>query len=56
MIDFAIPGETAALRDEIRAFVTEEVVPFETDPRLTRHGQSRICAPSWWNWRARPGC
>jgi acyl-CoA dehydrogenase len=38
MIDFAIPGETAALRDEIRAFVTEEVVPFETDPRLTRHG------------------
>jgi acyl-CoA dehydrogenase len=38
MIDFAIPAETAALRDEIRAFVTEEVVPFETDPRLTRHG------------------
>jgi acyl-CoA dehydrogenase len=38
VIDFAIPAETAALRDEIRAFVTEEVVPFETDPRLTRHG------------------
>jgi acyl-CoA dehydrogenase len=38
MIDFAIPAETAALRDEIRAFVTEEVVPFETDPRLTHHG------------------
>ena len=38
MIDFEIPAETAALRDEIRAFVAEEIVPFETDPRITRHG------------------
>ena len=38
MIDFAIPSETAMLRDEIRSFVTDEVVPFETDPRVTRHG------------------
>ena len=38
MIDFEIPGETAALRDEIRAFVAERIVPYETDPRLTRHG------------------
>jgi acyl-CoA dehydrogenase len=38
MIDFEIPAETAALRDEIRAFVTEKIIPFEKDPRLTRHG------------------
>ena len=38
MIDFEIPTATTALRDEIRAFVTEKVVPYETDPRLTRHG------------------
>ena len=38
MIDFEIPAATEALRDEIRAFVTDKVVPYETDPRLTRHG------------------
>lgn len=38
MIDFEIPGETAALRDTIRAFVAEKIVPYERDPRLTRHG------------------
>ncbi len=38
MIDFDIPADLAALRDEIRAFVAEQVVPYETDPRLTRHG------------------
>ena len=38
MIDFDIPADTAALRDQIRAFVTEKIVPYETDPRLTRHG------------------
>lgn len=38
MIDFSIPAEVAALRDEIRAFVVEEIVPYETDPRLTQHG------------------
>ena len=38
MIDFDIPAGTAALRDEIRAFVTDTIIPFETDPRLTRHG------------------
>lgn len=38
MIDFEIPAETAALRDRIRAFVTEKIIPYETDPRLTRHG------------------
>jgi acyl-CoA dehydrogenase len=38
MIDFEIPSDTAALADEIRAFVTDKVIPFETDARLTRHG------------------
>jgi acyl-CoA dehydrogenase len=38
MIDFEIPAELAAQRDEIRAFVAEEIVPFERDERLTRHG------------------
>lgn len=38
MIDFEIPAELAALRDEIRAFVVEKIVPYETDPRVTRHG------------------
>lgn len=38
MIDFEIPADLAALRDEIRGFVAEQIVPFETDPRLTRHG------------------
>ena len=38
MIDFEIPAETARLRDQIRAFVTDKVVPYEKDPRLTQHG------------------
>lgn len=38
MIDFEIPADTAALRDEIRAFVAEQIVPYEKDSRLTRHG------------------
>lgn len=38
MIDFEVPADVAALRDEIRRFVVEQVVPFETDPRLTQHG------------------
>ena len=38
MIDFEIPADVASQRDEIRAFVAEQIVPFERDPRLTRHG------------------
>ncbi|BBZ78246.1 putative acyl-CoA dehydrogenase [Mycolicibacterium anyangense] len=38
MIDFEIPDDLAALRDEIRSFVVDKIVPFERDPRLTRHG------------------
>ncbi|MEU9025741.1 acyl-CoA dehydrogenase family protein [Actinomadura sp. NPDC048394] len=38
MIDFAIPEDLAERRDRIRTFVVEEVLPYETDPRLTQHG------------------
>lgn len=38
MIDFEIPDELASLRDEIRQFVIEKIVPYERDPRVTRHG------------------
>ena len=38
MIDFEIPDDLAALRDEIRAFVVDKIVPFERDARVTRHG------------------
>jgi acyl-CoA dehydrogenase len=38
VIDFEIPAEWTALRDEIRAFVTDQIVVYETDSRLTRHG------------------
>ena len=39
MIDFEIPADLAALRDEIRAFVVEEIVPYERDPRIPRATQ-----------------
>lgn len=38
MIDFEIPADLAALRDEVRAFVVDKIVPYERDPRVTRHG------------------
>ena len=38
MIDFDIPEDLAARRDEVFTFVAEQVVPFETDPRVTPHG------------------
>src|SRR3984893_7564525 len=38
MIYLDIPADTAALRYEIHAFVTEQIVPYEADPRLGRHG------------------
>jgi acyl-CoA dehydrogenase len=38
MIDFEVSADLAARRDRIREFVAEKIVPFERDPRLTRHG------------------
>jgi acyl-CoA dehydrogenase len=38
MIDFSIAPADAALRDRVRTFVTEKIIPYERDPRLTPHG------------------
>lgn len=38
MIDFSIPEELAAKAQRVREFVTETVIPYERDPRLTAHG------------------
>ncbi|RJO71236.1 acyl-CoA dehydrogenase [Nocardia panacis] len=38
MIDFSIPADLVAERDRVRRFVTDRVIPFERDPRLTAHG------------------
>ncbi|AQT82114.1 acyl-CoA dehydrogenase [Mycolicibacterium litorale] len=38
MIDFEIPADLAAWRDEVHAFVVDKIVPYERDPRVTRHG------------------
>lgn len=38
MIDFSIPPADADLRDRVRAFVEQCIVPYEQDERLTSHG------------------
>lgn len=38
MIDFSIDPADAELRERVRAFVEETVVPYESDQRLTAHG------------------
>jgi len=38
MIDFEVPEALQALGEEVRGFVNERVVPFESDERLTQHG------------------
>jgi acyl-CoA dehydrogenase len=38
MIDFEVPAALETLRDEVRSFVIDEIVPYERDPRLTVHG------------------
>jgi alkylation response protein AidB-like acyl-CoA dehydrogenase len=38
MIDFAIPSELRDLQARIRAFIANDVIPLESDPRRTRHG------------------
>lgn len=37
-MDFALPKELAALEAKTQAFVRQEVLPFEADPRRTAHG------------------
>lgn len=38
MIDFSLTPELAALAQRVRQFVSDEIIPYERDPRLTRHG------------------
>jgi acyl-CoA dehydrogenase len=38
MIDFEIPSDLAKLRDRVRTFVREKIVPYENDPRQGPHG------------------
>jgi len=40
MIDFSLPPEIAALKEKTEAFVREEVIPLEGDPRQDAHGPS----------------
>jgi len=37
-MDFTLPDELAALQARVRAFVADEVIPLEVDPRRTAHG------------------
>jgi alkylation response protein AidB-like acyl-CoA dehydrogenase len=37
-IDFAIAPELEALKGRIRAFIADEIIPLESDPRRTPHG------------------
>ena len=38
MIDFTIPPELLDVQARIRAFIANEIIPLESDPRRTRHG------------------
>ena len=37
-IDFEIPADLQALQARIRTFIANDVMPYESDPRRTRHG------------------
>jgi alkylation response protein AidB-like acyl-CoA dehydrogenase len=37
-VDFELPPDLAALQGRVRAFIADQVVPFEADPRRTPHG------------------
>ena len=37
-MDFSLSPELATLKDEVDAFVRDEVIPYEYDPRWTEHG------------------
>jgi acyl-CoA dehydrogenase len=40
MIDFALPPEHVELRERVAAFIRDEVIPRENDPRQDAHGPS----------------
>ncbi len=40
-MNFSLPPEIEALRDKTRAFIAEQVIPLENDPRQDSHGPHR---------------
>ncbi len=38
MIDFTLPHELVELRDRVAAFIRDEIIPLENDPRQEYHG------------------
>jgi hypothetical protein len=38
MIDFSLPGDLIDLREKVTAFINDEIVPLERDPRQGPHG------------------
>src|SRR6202158_5393418 len=38
MIDFSLPDDLIAWRDKVAAFINDEIVPLERDPRQGPHG------------------
>lgn len=40
MIDFTLPERVAAIRDRVEAFIRDEIIPLENDPRQSAHGPS----------------
>ena len=39
-MDFSLPPDLIELRERTRAFIAEQVIPFERDPRIGAHGPS----------------
>src|SRR5258706_6636407 len=37
-MDFAISEELTELKQRLRRFIADQIIPLEGDPRLTRHG------------------
>ena len=56
MIDFSLPDEWVQLRDRVEAFVRDEVVPRERDPRQDGHGPSDALRRNSSALRARRDC
>src|SRR3984957_13898557 len=42
MIDFSVPDDIVALRDKVEAFIRDEIVPLERDPRQGPHGPAEV--------------
>ena len=60
-MNFTIPQELLDLREKTRAFIAEEIIPMENDPRLTRRTAppktcARSCSPRPVGRPAVPAC